>query len=76
MRLFYPDLEMIGKHYLVQEQDNDGHLVGSARQYTVSNTMQPDLYSTLTNALQNPTKQMTEVHDVVNQINKNKANNS
>ena len=56
MRLFYPDLEMIGKHYLVQEQDNDGHLVGSARQYTVSNTMQPDLYSALTNALQNPTK--------------------
>jgi len=50
---FYPDLAMVGKHFLVQEQAIDGTLLGSARQYTVATTMEPALYKLLTDALNN-----------------------
>lgn len=50
-RMFYPDLDMAGKHYLVQEQNELGYPIGNARQYTVATTMEPTLYNLYTNAL-------------------------
>ena len=54
MQNFYPDLDMVGKHYLIQQQDSEGSLIGNARQYTVATTMQPDIYSLLTSSLKDP----------------------
>ena len=53
-RMFYPGLDTVGRHYLVQEQDADGYPAGNARQYTVAATMEPALYEAYTSALANP----------------------
>ena len=53
-RMFYPGLDTVGRHYLVQEQDADGYPTGNARQYTVATTMEPALYEAYTSALANP----------------------
>ena len=53
-RMFYPDLDTVGRHYLVQEQDAQGYPTGNARQYTVATTMEPQLYAAYTSAFSNP----------------------
>ena len=53
MKCFYPDLDMVGRHFLVQEYDlNRMSAQGPLRQYTVASTMQPTLYSLLVQGLE------------------------
>lgn len=52
---------MLGKHYLVQEQDPSTLTpIGQARQYTVASTMEPTLYSMLVNGLTDKSDSMKE----------------
>mmetsp|Transcript_14914 Transcript_14914/g.20214 ORF Transcript_14914/g.20214 Transcript_14914/m.20214 type:complete len:100 (+) Transcript_14914:944-1243(+) len=51
MKNFYPDLKMLGKHYLLRAVDSDLNQQGSARQYTVASTMEPSLYNSLVKGL-------------------------
>ena len=50
IKLFYPEVSMLGKHYLVQQASSDG-VFGNARHYTVSNCMRPDVYNAYVEAL-------------------------
>ena len=51
IKLFYSDAKMLGKHYLVQQIDNDDHVFGNARHYTVANCMRRDVYDAYVKAL-------------------------
>ena len=51
IKLFYPEVSMLGKHYLVQKVDKSRNLVGNARQYTVANCMRPQVYEAYVSAL-------------------------
>ena len=82
---------MLGKHYLVQQIDNDDHAFGNARHYTVANCMRyavQDAYIRAMRGEEVDTSVITEVPDkcdltltikeynTVNGLSKNIANNS